>query len=98
MTLVEQLEKLDESVLAALVNPDALDEQWLSEQLQTRAHLLQQLIEQGSVSEHDSAALIQRSRQLKASAEAVKQQLGDKLKSMKKGRRSVQAYQTVKRN
>lgn len=98
MTLIEQLQRLDELVLTALAHPDELDEQWLSEQLQERAQLLQSVIEQGNVSENESTGLIQRSRQLKEAAEAVQHQLGEKLKTMQKGRRSVQAYQNVKRS
>lgn len=96
--LVEELKTLDEAMLAALANPDELNEQWLSEQLQARAQLLHTIIEQGGVSEKESSELIQRSRVLKDAAEAVQRQLGEKLKTMHKGRRSVQAYQTVKRS
>ncbi|MGP7733913.1 hypothetical protein N2M06_04975 [Oceanimonas sp. AH20CE76] len=96
--LADQLKALDEAVLAALGKTDELDEEWLSEQLRVRAQLLQQVIEQGNVTESDAAALIQRSRQLKETAEAVQRELANKLKTMQKGRRSVQAYQTVKRN
>lgn len=95
---LEQLKALDETILAGLAQPDDLDEQWLSEQLQARAHLLQSVIKQGGVSANESAELIQRSRLLKDTAEAVQRQLGEKLKTMQKGRRSVNAYQTVKRN
>lgn len=96
--LADQLKALDEAVLAALGKTDELDEEWLSEQLQARAQLLQQVIEQGSVSESEAAALVSRSRQLKEKAEAVQRELANKLKTMQKGRRSVQAYQNVKRS
>lgn len=96
--LLEELKALDETVLDVLANPDDLNEHWLSEQLQARAQLLRTIIEQGGVSEKESSELIQRSRVLKDAAEAVQRQLGEKLKTMHKGRRSVQAYQTVKRS
>lgn len=98
MTLMKQLKALDEGLLVAFSKPDDLNEDVLAAQLETRAHMLQRLIEQGGVSEKESSELIQRSRVLKDAAEAVQRQLGEKLKTMHKGRRSVQAYQTVKRS
>ncbi|MCT7655245.1 hypothetical protein MBH78_12245 [Oceanimonas sp. NS1] len=81
-----------------LANPEELDENGVAEQLATRARLLQDVIELGDVSKSESAELIKRSRQLKEAAEQTQRKLGEKLKAMHKGRRSVQAYQTVKRS
>ncbi|GAA3715359.1 hypothetical protein GCM10022421_23630 [Oceanisphaera sediminis] len=97
-TALEQLAELDRDLLIALSNSEQLDEHWLSEQLDERATLLQAVIKQADVTPLQSSELIARSRKLKEAAEKLQKQLGERLKKMNKGRRSVQAYQSVKRN
>lgn len=98
MNLLNRLTHLDVSLFAELAKSDDFDEVYFSELLSTRADLLAQVIHEGNISTIQSNDLITRSRELKAAAEKLKQRLGEQLKNMNKGRRSVQAYQTVKRN
>ncbi|MHA6963349.1 hypothetical protein [Zobellella denitrificans] len=98
MSELEQLAELDKTLLAALANIDELDQDWLGRQLALRAELLQQVIDRGDVSPEQAAELVGRSRRVKDSAEQARQLLADKLAQMQKGRRSVRAYQSVKRN
>ncbi|WP_298717822.1 hypothetical protein [uncultured Oceanisphaera sp.] len=97
-TAFEQLAELDRDLLIALAHSEQLDEHWLSEQLDERATLLQAVIKQADVTPQQSSELIARSRKLKEAAEQLQQRLGEQLKKMQKGRRSMQAYQSVKRN
>lgn len=98
MSLLAQLAELDVSLFAELSNKDDFDEEHFATQLAVRADLLTEVINQGSISAAESSELIARSRQLKDAAEQLQHQLGEQLKQINKGRRSVKAYQTVKRN
>lgn len=98
MRLYEQLAQLDASLFAELEKGDAFDEAHFEAQLAQRANWLAQLIKQSDVTAAESEALILRSQQLKDAAEQFQQRLGEQLKQMNKGRRSVKAYQSVKRN
>lgn len=98
MTELEQLAELDKTLLAALARVEELDQDWLGRQLALRAELLQRLIDNGEVSSEQAVELVVRSRRVKDAAEQARQLLADKLAKMQKGRRSVRAYQNVKRN
>lgn len=98
MSVLKTLAELDDSLFAELAKADAMDEAFFERQLALRTKLLQQVINESRVTATESSELIARSRQLKETAEQLQQQLGERLKNINKGRRSVQAYQTVKRN
>lgn len=98
MSVLNRLTHLDASLFVELAKSDDFDDVYFSEQLSTRADLLAKVIHEGNISATQSNDLITRSRELKAAAEKLQQQLGEQLKNINKGRRSVQAYQTVKRN
>ncbi|MGB5856533.1 MAG: hypothetical protein WBH20_14905 [Oceanisphaera sp.] len=98
MSSLTQLTELDIQLFAELAKADEFDEDYFSVQLTARANLLAKVISEGSISTAESSELIARSRQLKEAAEQLQHQLGEHLKQMNKGRRSVKAYQTVKRN
>lgn len=98
MSLINQLVELDKRLFAELDKGEELDQDFFDQQLAARGQLLQQVINEGHVTAEESSDLINRSRQLTTAAEQLQQQLGEQLKKMNKGRRSVQAYQTVKKN
>lgn len=98
MSAFKQLIHLDASLFAELEKADDFDEDYFSEQLSARADLLAQVIHEGNISAEQSNDLIARSRRLKDAAEKLQHQLGEQLKQVTKGRRSVKAYQTVKKN
>ena len=98
MSAFKQLAELDTCLFTELAKAAEFDEAYFTEQLTVRANLLAQVINEGNISIAESNDLITRSRQLKAAAEQLQQQLGEQLKHMNKGRRSVRAYQTVKHN
>lgn len=98
MTVFKQLTHLDACLFAELEKADDFDEDYFSEQLSARADLLAQVIHDGNISAEQSNDLIARSRRLKEAAEQLQHQLGEQLKQVTKGRRSVKAYQTVKKN
>lgn len=98
MSSLKQLLELDSRLFAELAKADECDQDYLSRQLTERAALLQLVISEGKLNAGEANDLIARSRKLKDAAEQLQQQLGEQLKKMNKGRRSVQAYQTVKRN
>lgn len=93
-----QLIELDARLFAELAKTAEFDQDYFARQLAIRADLLQQVISEGNISAAESSELITRSRQLKEAAEQLQKQLGEQLKKMNKARRSVQAYQSVKRN
>ena len=104
MKLLQSITKLDHCLFAELAKADAMNEEFIAQLLAERAQLLHELL-QGEllqseilITADESSELIARSRKLKETAEQLQQQLGEQLKKMNKGRRSVQAYQTVKRN
>ena len=95
--LLQRLAELDEVLEAMLlVSADEFDDAALNRKLSARATLLQQIQTEGNVTEQQVQEIIQRSRALTSSAEAVKHKLGEQLKVIQKGRRSQQAYQSVK--
>lgn len=98
MSLINQLVELDKRLFAELDKGKELDQDFFDHQLAARGQLLQQVINEGHVTAEESSDLINRSRQLTTAAEQLQQQLGEQLKKMNKGRRSVQAYQIVKKN
>lgn len=98
MSAYLQLTELDACLFAELAKADEFDEVQFAEQLTARANLLAQVINEGNISAANSKDLIARSRQLKEAAEKLQLQLGEQLKQLNKGRRSVRVYQTVKRN
>lgn len=98
MSLISQLVELDKRLFAELDKGEELDQDFFDQQLAARGQLLQQVINEGHVTAEESSDLINRSRQLTTAAEQLQQQLGEQLKKMNKGRRSVQAYQIVKKN
>lgn len=98
MNLLKQLAELDNSLFAELAKAEECDQDDLSRQLVARADLLQRVIDEGQVGALDANELISRSRRLKEAAEQLQQNLGEQLKKMQKGRRSVRAYQNVKKN
>ena len=96
-TLPQQLADLDAQLFALLqVKLEEFDDAALDAGLEQRARLLTQIVEQSEASEQEVQAIIERSRKLTLLAEAVKAQLGEQLKTIQKGRRSQQAYQSVK--
>lgn len=102
MSLVQMIAELDKRLFAEMSKSDAIDDEYLNQQLELRAKLLRDLLNQESenkqITSAESKELIIRSRQLKEMAELLQQQLSDQLKKMNKGRRSVQAYQIVQHN
>ena len=98
MSAFIQLTELDERLFIELAKADEFDEAYFELQLSNRADLLKRVIDEANINAVESSELIARSRRLKETAEQLQQRLGEKLKKMNKGRRSVQAYQTVKRN
>lgn len=98
MRALTQLAELDARLFAELEKADQFDDGYFDEQLAVRAGLLAQVINEGNVNATESNELIARSRRLKEATEQLQHQLGEQLKKMSKGRRSVKAYQTVKKN
>ena len=60
------------------------------------ADKVQQVAAQGTATQTQVQDIIERSRQLSSLAETVKSKLGEQLATIQKGRRSQQAYQSVK--
>lgn len=95
--LLEQLAELDAKLLALLQGKlEAFDDVALNAGLEQRAMLLKQVVEQGEPSEQQVQEIIKRSKELTRLAEDVKAQLAEQLKTIQTGRRSQQAYQSVK--
>ncbi|GGB45103.1 hypothetical protein GCM10011502_18010 [Oceanisphaera marina] len=98
MHLYRQLVELDTRLFAELDKGDNFNDEYFAEQLTARAALLEKVIHDGRLSASEANELMARSRQLKEATEQLQQQLGEQLQQMTKGRRSVRAYQTVKKN
>lgn len=95
--LLQQLGELDNELLTALqVELEQFDEVAFEQRLSERAALLQLVVGEGKATEQQVQDVITRSRQLTHLAETVKSQLGEQLKTIQKGRRSQQAYQSIK--
>lgn len=99
MSALRKLTELDDHLLKILKDGDSIDEVDIEKQLALRGELLKEVInEETSIEQAEAEQLILRSRQLKAAAENLRQELADKLKSMNKGWRLIKAYQSVKNN
>ncbi len=98
MSLLEQLQALDQSLLAEFADPEQLQAETIGARLAERARLLQLLMNTDMLDAGQVAELVERSRQLAQRAEHSRTLLAEKLAGLKKGRRSVRAYQNVKRN
>lgn len=98
MRLYSQLVELDTRLFAELDKGDSFNDEYFAEQLTARATLLEKVIHEGNLNASEANELMARSRQLKETTEQLQQQLGEQLQQMTKGRRSVKAYQTVKRS
>lgn len=95
--LLQQLSELDTALFAALqVELSEFDDDAFDQRLKARAALLQQVINEGQVTEQQAQEVIDRSRELTNLAETVKRNLGEQLKTIQKGRRSQQAYASIK--
>ena len=96
-SLLQQLAELDTELLVALqVELGEFDDVDFDKRLKARAALLQQVVDEGQATEQQVQDVIKRSRQLTSLAETVKSKLGEQLKTIQKGRRSQQAYQSIK--
>ena len=94
---LQQLSELDSELLVALqVELNQFDDAAFNQRLNERAALLQQIVAENQATEQQVQDVIQRSRQLTSLAETVKSRLGEQLKTIHKGRRSQQAYQSIK--
>ncbi|OIN07719.1 hypothetical protein [Oceanisphaera psychrotolerans] len=101
MSPLEQLQALDQSLLAEFADPEQLQAETMGARLAERARLLRSIIESKDTETFDAgqvAELVERSRRLIQEAEHGRTLLAEKLAGLKKGRRSVRAYQNVKRN
>lgn len=94
---LQQLAELDQVLFIALqVELDEFDDEAFDKHLQQRAVLVQQVAAEGTATQTQVQDIIERSRQLSSLAETVKSKLGEQLKTIQKGRRSQQAYQSIK--
>lgn len=95
--ILQQLVELDTALLAALqVELSEFDDDAFDQRLKERAALLQQVVNEGQATEQQVRDVIERSRELTNLAETVKRNLGEQLKTIQKGRRSQQAYESIK--
>lgn len=96
-SLLQQLSELDAQLLVALqVDLHEFDDVAFDKGLKERTALLQQVVTEGQATEQQVQDIIERSRQLTSWAGMVKSKLGEQLATIQKGRRSQQAYQSVK--
>ncbi|MGO4998501.1 hypothetical protein [Oceanisphaera sp. W20_SRM_FM3] len=94
---LQELAELDKALFIALqVELGEFDDEAFDKHLQQRAALVQQVAAQGSATQTQVQDIIERSRKLSSLAETVKAKLGEQLSTIQKGRRSQQAYQSVK--
>ncbi|WP_417614599.1 hypothetical protein [Oceanisphaera sp.] len=98
MSLIEQLRQLDNGLLAEFADPEQLQPETIGSRLAERARLLQILMDTEMLDAEQVNELIERSRHLTQEAEHSRTLLADKLANLQKGRRSVQAYQNIKKN
>lgn len=92
-----ELAELDKTLLIALqAEPSEFDDETFNKHLQQRAALVQQVAAEGTATQTQVQDIIERSRQLSSLAETVKAKLGEQLATIQKGRRSQQAYESVK--
>ena len=98
MTLLEELQQLDETLLAEFADPEQLQADTIGSRLAERARLLQLLMSTEMLNAEQVSELIARSRQLTQQAELSRTVLAEKLATIQKGRRSVRAYGDVKKN
>ena len=94
---LQELAELDKELFIALqVELGEFDDEAFNKHLQQRAALVQQVAAEGTATQTQVHDIIERSRQLTSLAETVKSKLGEQLATIQKGRRSQQAYQSVK--
>lgn len=94
---LQQLAELDNVLFIALqVELGEFDDEAFDKHLKQRAVLVQKLAAEGTATQTQVQDIIERSRQLSRLAETVKSKLGEQLATIQKGRRSQQAYQSVK--
>lgn len=94
---LQELTELDKALFIALqVELGEFDDEAFNKHLQQRAALVEQLAAQGTATQTQVQDIIERSRQLSSLAETVKAKLGEQLATIQKGRRSQQAYDSVK--
>lgn len=98
MSLLEQLQQLDSELLALFADIEQLDPDTVATRLAQRARLLQLLIETEMLNAEQVDTLMTRSQQLTQQAEHSRAVLAEKLVTLQKGRRSVQAYGNVKKS
>ncbi|MFD1006866.1 hypothetical protein [Oceanisphaera ostreae] len=103
MSLIKQLQQLDEVLLAEFAEPEQLQADTIEQRLAERARLLHLLMNTKSMDTdmldaEQVSELIERSRQLAEQAEHSRTALAEKLANIQKGRRSVRAYGDVKKN
>ena len=94
---LQELAELDNVLFIALqVELGEFDDEAFNKHLQQRAALVQKVAAEGTAMQTQVQDIIERSRKLTSLAETVKAQLGEQLATIQKGRRSQQAYQSVK--
>ena len=94
---LQELAELDNVLFIALqVELGEFDDEAFDKHLKQRAALVQKIAAQGTATQSQVQDIIERSRQLSTLAETVKAKLGEQLATIQKGRRSQQAYQSVK--
>lgn len=98
MSLLEQLQQLDETLLAEFADHEQLQADTIGSRLAERARLLQLLMDTEMLNGEQVSELIARSRRLTQQAEISRTVLAEKLATIQKGRRSVRAYGDVKKN
>ena len=103
MSVIEQLQQLDETLLAEFADHEQLQADTIGSRLAERARLLHLVMNAKSMSTEmldaeQVSELIARSRRLTEQAEHSRTALAEKLATLQKGRRSVRAYGDVKKN
>ena len=94
---LQQLAELDKVLFIALqVELGEFDDETFNKHLKQRAALVQKVSAEGTATQAQVQDIIERSRKLTSLAETVKAKLGEQLSTIQKGRRSQQAYQSVK--
>ncbi|AEY02441.1 hypothetical protein GU3_13440 [Oceanimonas sp. GK1] len=101
MSLLRDLELIDERLVQELDKEEELDETLIQSELSSRARILDELnilITSGAIPVSDVSKLIERSKNLKDKSEKLQNKLGNKLKEINKGKRLVKAYNSIKYN
>lgn len=103
MSLIRELEQLDDTLFAEFSDTELLQPAIIEARLAERAQLLQMLVQSASadieaLNAEQTADVIERSRRLMQQAELCRSLLAEKLAVLQKGRRSKQVYGEVKKN